>query len=186
VTEYRQKTAEHTAPITVEAEHLSQVEIEDLVKELVWNYRKLYLPRAEEDKVSSEEYQKYERESELAWGMLEAAFKHRREFKPEFLRNMSDEGASDRITEQLIKWTEDLEWPSSIDDAGTTGIWRSTAETAAQCCVKTAAFMKDRLWPFTKIIRYDIVQKASKNMQLTASSQGLFKLASPQDWHRPS
>jgi hypothetical protein len=182
VTEYRQKNAGHTAPITVEAEHLSKIEIEDLIKELVWNYRKLYLPGVEQDGVSREEYQKYERESELAWGMLEAAFKHRREFNPQFLRNVSDEAASDRIIERLIGWTEDLEWPSS--DAGTTSIWRSTAETAAQCCAKTAAFMKDRLWPFTKIIRYNTVHKPSNNMQLTASSQGLFKLASPQDRHR--
>ena len=150
VTEYRQKSAEHSAPITVEVEHLSSSEIDELIKELVWNYRKLYLPGVEDDTVSAEEYQQYQRESDLAWNTLEAAFKHRREFKQDLLRDMSD-GAVDRIVGQLISWTEDLEWPEGNGNAN--GVWKSTAQTAEECCEKTTAFMGDRLWPFTKIIR---------------------------------
>jgi hypothetical protein len=150
VTEYRQKSPEHTAPITVEVEHLSASEIDELIKELVWNYRKLYLPDVEDENVSAEEYQQYQRESELAWYTLEAAFKHRREFKQDLLRDMSD-GAADKITGQLISWTEDLEWPEGNGSAN--GVWKSTAQTAEECCEKTTAFMQDRLWPFTKLIR---------------------------------
>ena len=150
VTEYRQKSSEHTAPITVEVEHLSPPEIDELIKELVWNYRKLYLPGVEDETIPEEEYQRYQRESELAWYTLEAAFKHRREFKQDLLRDMSD-GAADKIIGKLISWTEDLEWPEG--NGSTNGVWKSTAETAEECCEKTAAFMQDRLWPFTKIIR---------------------------------
>lgn len=150
VTEYRQKSAEHTAPITVEVEHLSQPEIGELIKELVWNFRNFYLPGVENDFVSGEEYQRFRRESELAWSSLESAFKHRREFKQDLLRDMSD-GAEDRIIAQLTGWTEDIEWPEG--DGSPNGVWRSTAQMAEECCEKTAAFMRDRLWPFTKIIR---------------------------------
>ena len=124
--------------------------INELVKELLWNYRKLYLPSVESGEVGAEEYQRYQRESDIAWSTLEAAFKHRPEFRPELLRDMS-EGATDRITEKLIRWTEDIEWPGG--DEYVNGIWISTAQTAEECCEKTAGFMRDRLWPFTKIIR---------------------------------
>lgn len=144
----------------MEVEHLSQNEIQDLIKELVWNYRKLYLPGVDREEVSAVDYKKYDRESELAWATLEAAFKHRHEFKPEFLRDMA-EGASDRIVDQLIQWTKDIEWPNGGDGSGTSGVWNSTAQTADECCAKTAAFMKDRLWPFTKIIRYNSNSKES-------------------------
>lgn len=137
----------------MEVEHLSRNEVQELIKELVWNYRKLYLPGVEREEISAAEYTKYERESTLAWATLEAAFKHRRDFKPEFLQDQA-EGASKRIVDQLIQWTEDLEWPNGDDESDASGLWKSTAQTAAECCTKTAAFMKDRLWPFTKIIRY--------------------------------
>jgi hypothetical protein len=150
VTEYIQRTAQHTAPITVEVERLSQAGIKELIKELVWNYRQLYLPAVEENEVTVEEYQRYERESDLAWFALEAAFKHRQEFSREFLRDKSD-GAKARIADQLIRWTEDLEWPMS--ESSESGLWKSTARTAQECCEKTSVFMRDQFWPFTKIIR---------------------------------
>ena len=148
MTEYRQKTKDHTAPITIEVEYLSGSEIEELIKELVWNYRQLFLPNVEADTVDSKDYIRYQRESEQAWSALEAAFSHQKMFKQEFLSNMS-EGALERVTDQLIQWTRDLDWPED----GTNGMWKSTADTAEECCEKTSIFMQDRFWPFTKIIR---------------------------------
>jgi hypothetical protein len=150
VTEYMQMTTQHTAPITVEVERLSQSGIEELVRELVWNYRQMLLPDVESNEVTPEEYERFQRESDLAWSTLDAAFKHRREFKPEFLKDKSAE-AGDRIADQLIHWTHDLEWPHG--DSGENCVWKSTAQTAEECCEKTSQFMEDRLWPFTKIIR---------------------------------
>jgi hypothetical protein len=123
------------------------LEIEDLIKELVWSYRQLYLPNVEQE-ASDEDYKRYQAESERAWSALEAAFRHRREFRKEFLRDQSA-GAADKIIVQILDWTKDLDWPAG----GNNGVWKSTAETAEECCEKTAVFMRDKLWPFTKIIR---------------------------------
>jgi hypothetical protein len=146
VTEYRQKTQNHTAPITLEVEHLSQAEIEEHITELVWSYYQLYLPGVEND-TPSKEYQQLQSKSERAQMTLEAAFGHRKEYSRDFLPK--DEESVERVTRQIIGWTVDLDWPEGSRD----GVWKSTAQTAEECCDKTAAFMKDKLWPFTKIIR---------------------------------
>lgn len=149
VTEYMQKTVQHTAPITVEVERLSQSGIEELIKELVWNYRQMLLPDVESNDIPPDEYQRLQRESDLAWSTLKAAFNHRHEFRPELLNDRSTD-AGDRIIDQLIQWTHDLEWPRGDLDSSDNCVWKSTAQTAEECCEKTSRFMEDRLWPFTK------------------------------------
>lgn len=148
MTEYRHRREHHTAPITIEVEYLSHVGIEDLLRELLWSYRQLYLPLVESDETSEQDYARYQRESDYAWSALQAAFGHQTDFTKEFLRDMSD-GASDRIIDHLIRWSREIEWPNG----GEGGIWTSTATTADECCEKTKIFMQDKLWPFTKIIR---------------------------------
>ena len=148
VTEYRQKTAEHTAPITVEVEYLSKAEIAEMVKELVWSYRQLFLPGVESETTAEADYARFLRESEQAWSALQAAFQHQTQFRKEMLQDMS-EGALERVQNQLIAWTEDMAWPGG----GNSGLWRSTARNAEECAEKTQLFMEDRYWPFTKIIR---------------------------------
>lgn len=127
---------------------MTESEIEDSIKELLWNYRKLYLPEIERDKIDARDYTRYERESEQAWSALEAAFQHESRFSRNLLGDMS-EGALDKITQQLVQWGRQLEWP----DGGNHGRWISTAATADECCDKTSVFMNDKFWPFTKIIR---------------------------------
>jgi hypothetical protein len=151
VTEYRHKLEHHAAAITIEVEYLSSAGIESLLRELLWSYRHMYLPLVEEIATSNEEYAKLEAESDHAWSALSTAFGHHPEFTKELLRNMS-EGASERALEQLIGWSREIEWPTGGDQ----GRWTSTATTAAECCEKTRIFMQDRLWPFTKIIRWVI------------------------------
>lgn len=129
-------------------DYLSANEIEKLIKELVWNYRQAFIPETEKDEVSATEYARRQRESDQAWSALEAAFRHQRQFKREFLSDMSD-GALDRVTEQLILWARDIEWP----EGSGSGRWTSTAKNADESSEKTKIFMRDRLWPFTKIIR---------------------------------
>lgn len=108
----------------------------------------MFLPDIEEDKVDAKDYARYQRESEQAWSALEAAFKHQKLFEKEWLSDMS-EGALDKVTDQLIQWGQDIDWP----EGGNSGIWKSMADTAEECCEKTSIFMQDRFWPFTKIIR---------------------------------
>jgi hypothetical protein len=135
-------------PITIEVDYLSESEIENLLKELVWKYRQIYLPWVESDEVNPKDYAQWQKESEHAWSALEAAFAHQREFKKEFLTDMTD-GALERVTDRLVRWTKDIEWP----EGGASGRWTSTAQTAEECYNRTNTFMRDRLWPFTKIIR---------------------------------
>ncbi|EON64079.1 hypothetical protein W97_03309 [Coniosporium apollinis CBS 100218] len=170
VTEYRQKTDIHSAPITIEVERMSGQEIDNLVEVLVWNYRRLYLPGLENETVSAEDYKHYQKESERAWSWLEPAFKHRQEFNETFLRNMS-EGALEEIIDRLKKWAKNLDWRDGENPNNC--VQTSTAATAAECCDITAAFMQDRLWPFTKIIRLYLSAQVLKTGIVLADLPGL-------------
>lgn len=154
------------APITLEVEYMSKSEMEDVLSELLWSYRQLYLPNVQSHKTSTKDYERYTRESAQAWSALEAAFKHKSEFNESFLRDMSD-GAIDKIESQLITWSREIDWPAG----GANGIWRSTAVTPRECSEKTAIFMSNRYWPFTKIIRLvdsDLILWMSKNLLTTS------------------
>ncbi|KFZ06243.1 hypothetical protein V501_07587 [Pseudogymnoascus sp. VKM F-4519 (FW-2642)] len=169
VTEYRQKTTDHLAPITIEVEYLSIGEIEDLIKELVWNYRQMYLPHTEGDSVSENEYATMQRESEQAWSSLEAGFSHQPSFNKAMLINDISEAGLSIANSQLVQWAYELNWP----DSGENGKWTSTADTADECCEKTSVFMEDRFWPFTKIIRVYLQADVLKTGIILADLPGL-------------
>ncbi len=143
-------------------EYLSSLQIEELVKELIWSYRQLFLPGVESAETTPADYNRYSRESEQAWSALKAAFGHREEFKKEMLQDMS-EGAIERLQNLLVGWTHDMEWPNG----GTAGSWVSTASDAEECGEKTRIFMEDRYWPFTKIIRCGLLSPTSPFNLLT-------------------
>ncbi|KFY44996.1 hypothetical protein V494_01204 [Pseudogymnoascus sp. VKM F-4513 (FW-928)] len=169
VTEYRQKTTEQVAPITIEVEYLSMDEIEDLIKELVWNYRQMYLPSTEGDSISENEYATMQRKSEQAWSSLEAGFSHQPSFNKAMLINDMSEAGLSVTNSQLLQWACDLDWP----DSGENGKWTSTADTADECCEKTSVFMQDRFWPFTKIIRVYLQAEVLKTGIILADLPGL-------------
>ncbi|KAJ4027854.1 hypothetical protein NW752_000099 [Fusarium irregulare] len=168
VTEYRQKRHKDTVPITIEVEYLSASEIRDLVKELLWSYRQLFLPSVESEETSEQDYNRFMRESEQAWSALSAAFKHKRQFTQSFAQDMAD-GALERITDQLVQWAGEIEWPTGGGD----GLWTSTAQTADECVEKTKLFMQDRFWPFTKIIRVYLDSPVLKTGVVLADLPGL-------------
>lgn len=148
VTEYRRKEARHNAPITIEVDRLSTSERRTLITELLWSYRQVHLPMMET--VSAEEYAKAGRESAEAWSALEAAFGNRQQFNEQLLQTSNDDDA--RSIEAMIHgWSDEISW---LGDGGAGGALVEEAETAEECCAKTAMFMEDRHWPFTKIIRY--------------------------------
>jgi len=132
-------------------EYLSGNGIENMIQELLWSYRQLFLPDVDSDNTSAADYAKYARESEQAWSALDAAFRHRREFNQAMLQDMS-EGALEKVQDKLVEWTREITWPKG-DEGAPDGVWQSTAKTAEECCEKTSVFMQDRYWPFTKIIR---------------------------------
>ncbi|CAG7563209.1 unnamed protein product, partial [Fusarium equiseti] len=152
VTKYRQKKHEHPTPITIEVEYLSPSEIRDLIQELLWSYRQLFLPSVESEETSEQDYNRFMRESEQAWSALHAAFKHKRQFTQTFAKDMSD-GALERITEQLVQWAGEIEWPTG----GGEGFWRSTAQTADECVEKTKLFMQDRVYLDSPVLKTGVV-----------------------------
>ena len=144
VTEFHQKRKDHTAPITIEVEYLSDSDIGEYVEELIWSYRQFFMKEwSENDK----DFNKQEAESEVAWSTLNAAFGDRGKLKTLF--GDDSHAGLQVIKDKLLEWCKDLAWP----EGGNSGLWISTAETADECCDKTAVFMNDRLWPFTKVIR---------------------------------
>ncbi|KFY77671.1 hypothetical protein V499_03018 [Pseudogymnoascus sp. VKM F-103] len=169
VTEYRPKTASHDAPITMEVEYLSTSEREELIKELLWSFRRMYLPNAEDDGIAESEYARMLRESGEAWSSLEAAFSHQRAFNKNFLMQDMSEAGLAVATAQLVQWSHELDWPAGADS----GKWTSTADTADECYEKTSIFMQDQFWPFTKIIRVYIEAQILKAGIILADLPGL-------------
>lgn len=108
----------------------------------------MYNPLVESSETPADDYARYARESAQAWSALEAAFRHKRELKEDLLRDQS-EGALEKITELLVGWSKEIDWP----EGSVNGTWVTTANTPEECCSKTDRFMQDRYWPFTKIIR---------------------------------
>lgn len=129
-------------------EYLSEAGIQNHIEELVWSFRRIFLPDVSADLVSPADFVRFQRESQQAWWALSTAFGHERDFNREFLSNGSSE-AFDRITKQLIQWTATIPWPRGDG----TGKWIAFAKTPDECNEKTRPFTHDRLWPFTKIIR---------------------------------
>lgn len=149
VTEFRFKPNDGASQFFMEVEYLTKSEIDETIKELLWNYRHIHLPDVSEAATSVEEYARLEREREVAWSALRAAFGHRGEQQ---LKNLCDqifEGAYDDAAEKLATWADELEWP----DSGTNGKYQYSASTAEECSEKAEYFMDDRFWPFTKVIR---------------------------------
>ncbi len=89
-----------------------------------------------------------ERESTLALATLKGVFGDRAETTSEYLHDNA-EGAFDRILTQLRFLADSLQWPEGARD----GKWSSKAETAEQWHEQTGAFMREGLWPFTKVVR---------------------------------
>lgn len=155
VTEYHQKGRNQSSPINIEVEYYSGADLEELVKELAWSYRQLYLPDTQNAELTTDrQYAKYQRESDEACSALQSAFQHHGGFSAAFLRDASD-GALDRINQQLFQWAREIKWPTGGNARTLQGstLATLTASSAEECCKKTRVFMEDGLWPFTKVIR---------------------------------
>ncbi|KEF59256.1 uncharacterized protein A1O9_04100 [Exophiala aquamarina CBS 119918] len=152
VTEFRQKDSRHTAQITLEVEYYTAAETEELLADMVGNFRKVQLlPKAqgtEEREALPRDKQHSENQSEEAWSALEAAFGHHEAFGRSFLLDQS-ERAHDRIVSQLNQWTKLLHWPEEAKD----GRYSVMADSEENCTAKIHHFMQNEFWPFTKIMR---------------------------------
>ncbi|PCD21564.1 hypothetical protein FGRA07_11678 [Fusarium graminearum] len=183
VTEYRQKKAEHITPITIDVEYLSALEIRELIKELLWSYRQLFLPGVESNEVSEQDYNRYMRQSEQAWSALHAAFKHKKQFTQSFAQDMSD-GALERITDQLIEWTREIEWPTG----GVDGFWTSTAQTSEEWLQDTnlarVGAIQDYLIKCDNILIVAKISRAITDQSLKSSLFYVLSRHMPMEWEQ--
>jgi hypothetical protein len=149
VTEYRHRKQEQKARYTVEIDCMTDDEIDDLLRELIWSYRQFYLCDLDERGVTLDEQKRLEEQSKLAWDTLQGAFGSNENLTEEYLQDQSD-GAEKRIETQLICWREELQWPFDSTERK----WLGTAETVDEYNEKTRDFLSGNLWPFIKVIRY--------------------------------
>ena len=96
------------------------------------------------------EYNRLVAESKEALDMLQSIFPDRLEITPGSLKDMS-EGAFDSILEALKSLAATISWPNGAIN----GLWVASASTGKECHDLVSAFMKQGLWPLTKIVRYD-------------------------------
>lgn len=170
VTEYRQKKRTTLESFSIEAEYLSNSERREMVEELLWSFRQLFLPDIDPSGggVDFEEQQRIERESAVARSALEAVFSEQEGFSIDFLSDNSD-GAFERIKNQLLSWIQNIKFPTDDDS----GLWTATADTPDECQDLTSVFMENRLWPFTKIIRVYLDAEVLKTGVVLADLPGL-------------
>lgn len=146
VTEYRYASRPRAADFTIDVDHLKGDEIMNHLRELFQQYRRPSAPDQQE--LPSAEFDQMENQSRIARDTLQAAFGHRPDFDIESLKNFSD-GAFDQIYSQLCRCAEQIEWPAGPEP----GRWSSTANTVEECHDLAEDFMRNGLWPFTKIMR---------------------------------
>jgi hypothetical protein len=149
VTEYRLRTPEHTAKYTIEIDRMTDVEIEEQLRELLYSYRSFHIMDVDDKDMSADEQKRLEMRSTLAWDTLKSAFGSKQELTEKYLRDGSS-GAEERLQEKLQHWTNELVWPGDSYESG----WLGTAGSAEECKHKTQQFLGGNLWPFIKIIRY--------------------------------
>ncbi|KAF7956008.1 hypothetical protein EAE96_004929 [Botrytis aclada] len=170
VTEYRQRKKSTLKPFSIEVEYLSKPERQEMVEELLWSYRQLFFPDSDNEgnALDSDEQERIERESAVAWSALEALFSQQEKFNVSFVSDKS-EGAFERIKSQLLEWMQKINFPA--DDES--GLWTASAHTSDECQELTSVFMEDKLWPFTKIIRVYLDAEVLKTGVVLADLPGL-------------
>jgi hypothetical protein len=148
VTEYHNRKREHTAKYTVEIDCMTDDEIDELLRELLWNYRQYYVCDLNAQDVTADEKKEFEEQSKLAYGTLQAVFGSNKILTKEYLQDSSD-GAEGRIKAQLKTWTKRLKWP--VDKQK--GKWLGTTDNVEKLNEKPREFSSGNLWPFVKVIR---------------------------------
>lgn len=148
VTEYRLRKQEHTSKYTIEIDRMTDIEIEEELRELLWSYRYFHIYDLDEKEITADEQNRLEDQSKLAWDTLRAAFGSKRRLTHAYLQD-SSVGAEERIQQTLKSWTTELQWPGDSYESG----WVGSADTVEECNRKTQQFLTGNLWPFIKVIR---------------------------------
>lgn len=151
------------ANFTVEVEYLSTGAIREHLRALLWSYRRVFLCDDAEKLMPNEDYNRLEMESAQANAALATAFGH----EPGFAGLLEDNDMSlngnntfTQILDTLVAWAARIEWPAGSVD----GMCTWAAADAKTCTEAMRRFTEDRIWPFTKIIRYDSTCQSSSSV----------------------
>lgn len=145
VTEYRHKRDSDQSSYTLEVDRLDDREIEELLRQLVVDYRQYHLRAADtfDDVVEAE----LEKKARLAWDTLKAAFGGRAECTELFLRDV--ESDVDHVQREILRWKNELRWPAGFNAHGTI----IGCATPAACQARVEEYLAGSLWPFIKVMR---------------------------------
>lgn len=147
MTEYRLRQQEHIAKFTIEIDRMTNQEIGEQLKELLWSYRQFYLSDLDDSNATAEDQKLLEQQSKVAWAILQAAFGDKDILTETALKDKSDR-AEVRIQGLLEQWTEKLEWPNDVD-AGRC----EAADNCEECAEKIREILSGNLWPFIRVVR---------------------------------
>ncbi|KAH7323547.1 hypothetical protein BKA65DRAFT_70778 [Rhexocercosporidium sp. MPI-PUGE-AT-0058] len=167
VTEYRLRLPKHSAKYTIEIDRMTNSEIEEQLRELLWSYRFFHITDLDDQGIRADEQARLEAQSKLAWDTLQAAFGPQRELTETYLQDPSD-GAENRIQNKLKEWSSDLRWPDESHESG----WLGSAETVDDCKNRTRKFLTGNLWPFIKVIRIYLSSQVLKSGAILADLPG--------------
>ncbi|KAL5315379.1 hypothetical protein ACEPPN_016246 [Leptodophora sp. 'Broadleaf-Isolate-01'] len=167
VTEYRSRLPQHSARYTIEIDRMTDSEIGEQLRELLWSYRFFHITDLDDIGMGADEQTRLEAKSKLAWDTLKAAFGSKRELTETYLQDPSD-GAEQRIQTRLREWSSTLRWPDDSHESG----WLGSAETAVECKSQTQQFLAGNLWPFIKVIRIYLSSQVLKSGAILADLPG--------------
>ena len=151
-TEFIAKVDNSPAPFRLEIDFLTAPEREKMIEELVYSYRRRALPSipsAERDNAEGDDddRERIENESKIAWSSLQTAFQHKTALQD--LCDTEDVHASQMIVDQLLEWTNEIEWPEGCVD----GRWKKDLHVASKVCREIDVLRKNNIWPFVKVTR---------------------------------
>jgi hypothetical protein len=145
VTEYRHRRDSDQSNYTLEVDRLDDHEIEELLRQVVVDYRQFHLREADTfDEVAEAELEKKAR---LAWDTLNTAFGGRVECTELFLRDTQTD--VDIVQQEVLRWKNELRWPPGFNAHGAT----IDCATAASCQARVEEYLAGSLWPFIKVIQ---------------------------------
>ncbi|KAI9698042.1 MAG: hypothetical protein M1836_004395 [Candelina mexicana] len=167
VTEYRLKKSEHTSKYTVEVDCMTDAEIDEQLRELLWSYRQFHLYDLKSNDITVDEQQHLADQSNIAWSTLHAAFGHEKYLTESYLQDKSP-GAEEKLQEQLVQWTKQLKWPTQARKNGSFG----SAKTIEECNDQLERFRTGNLWPFVKVVRVYLSSQILKSGAILADLPG--------------
>ncbi|KAL8994209.1 MAG: hypothetical protein Q9169_005755 [Polycauliona sp. 2 TL-2023] len=168
VTEYHRRSSQHAAPFTIEVEYCNETEIDEQLHELLVSYRELYQPGLEKQLENDERlYREIETKSTVAASTLQSIFPDHPAVAPSQLRDQ-DEGAFERILDELKRLALLIKWPSDAAN----GRWTATATSPGECHDKVAYFMEKGLWSLTNVVRIYLSAQVLKTGVVLADLPG--------------